>query len=162
MGMRFLALLVSSLLLALGSMVGCGHEARLFEVPMQIYRANVEEVGADFAVLGWETSLPGDSRVDYALVGTASTGDADLESVSDRQYIPLLRDGGVTVRDPDFVSVSNTVLRSPFVTTHRIRLDRLLPGRTYVATVSSTNGQGADGWEFGVRLEFTTNGAGGG
>lgn len=157
MPMRFLALVSACLLLALGTMVGCGHDARLIEAPMIIHRALVEEVGSDFAVLAWETSIPGDSRVDFALVGTASTADADLESVSDEQYIPLLRDGGVTVPDPDFVSVSNTVLESTFSNAHRVRLDRLLPGRTYVATVSSTNGAGADAWEFGVRLEFTTN-----
>lgn len=137
---------------------GCGPDADILVAEMIILRAEVSEVSRTGATIGWVTNIPGDSRVDFALVGAGTTTNGELESVSDQQYIPLFRDGGVTVRpDPSFDSVSNTRYSPIFTRSHRIVLTELLPGRTYTATVLSTNGIGAEKWELGSRLVFTTN-----
>lgn len=144
---------------ALGAaLVGCGPDDEILEVPMILYDSKVEEIGRDFAVLSWRTSLDGDTRVDLALVAQAATGEENLlETVSDELYLPRMDGGGVTIPDPRFESVSNTRYTPyPLTRFHRQRVDLLLPGRTYVGTVSSLNGLGAGAREFGARLTFTT------
>lgn len=153
--MLCLSLLLAAM--ALGLLGGCGPEEDVLDVEMQIYNTRVVAVTATSATLAWTTSIPGDSRVDFSIVAPEATDDAERESISDENYVPLWRGGGVTVNpDPRFQSVSNTVLDQDFVNHHEVTLEDLETGRTYVATVSSTNGQGAQVHEFGARLQFTT------
>lgn len=154
--MRPTLLVLLSVLVMLSLLGGCGPDGEIIPIRMQIMRARVEQVGTDRALVIWETSVAGDSKVDFGLLTTEATGNGDLESVSDEQYVPLLRDGGVTVPDPRFVSVSNTRYHIRFGKWHEVELDDLLPGRTYVATVSSSNYLGTEVREFGVPLMFTT------
>ncbi len=136
---------------------GCGPDTVLTEQNMVIYDTEVAEVTDTSALFAWRTTVAGTTRVDLALLKESATNDVDIESVSDELFVPLSRGGGVRVKDPRFESVTNTHFRNgPLTNEHSIRVEDLLPGRTYVATVGSNNGQGAQVWEFGFHLTFTT------
>lgn len=154
LGLGFVVGAVGALL---GPLVGCGRDPRTLVAELTIQSAQVARIGRTEATIEWQTNVPGDSRVDFALVSVGTATEGELESVSDQQYIPLFRDGGVTVSpEPGFDHVSNTRYSRAFTRNHRVVLDRLLPGRTYAATVLSSNGIGGEEWEFGSRLLFTT------
>ena len=145
-------------LLAL-ALVGCGPDREVRDVSMFLHQAQVEEVGKDYVLLTWKSSVPGDTRADLALLKADATGETQpLESVSDLLYLTRRDGGGVTFQDPRFESVSNTrIKRAPNSLEHWIRVDRLLPGRTYAAMVSSVSSLGAQAREYGSSLVFTTD-----
>lgn len=148
--------------------VGCGPDEEIFETRMTVFDAEVLEVGSTSATLRWRTTVAGDTRVDLALVEAGVT-DASRESVSDELYLPRLRDGGVSglpevdgndvsYPEPRFEHVSDTrYVTGNFTRLHNVVVDRLLPDRVYVATVSSNNGLGAQAREFGATLTFRTS-----
>lgn len=137
---------------------GCGPEPELLDAPMVLYGAKVVEVGSTHASFEWKTNTEGNTRVDFALVAESRTGNAEKESVSDQNYLPHFQfRGGVTDPDVAFEEVSMTRVRKGTRKHHSIRIDDLLPNRTYVATVSSRNGLGAQQREYGWELTFTTS-----
>lgn len=141
------------------ALVGCGPEQDTMEISMFIHQAQVEEVGQDYVLLSWKTSVPGNTRADLALLAQGASGETEpLESVSDLLYGTRLDGGGVTFDDPRLETVSNTrIKQGPLSLDHWIRFDRLLPGRTYAAMVSSESGLGAQAREYGANLVFTTD-----
>lgn len=163
---RFLSVFAWATLVG-GALVGCGPDDQLFETRMLLFDAEVLEVGSTTAALRWRSTVAGDTRVDLALVAEGVT-DASRESVSDDLYLPRLWDGGVSglpevdgneVSYPEarFEHVSDTrYVTANFTQVHNVVVDRLLPDRIYVATVSSSNGLGAQGREFGAPLTFRT------
>lgn len=164
---RILAVFAMATLVG-GALVGCGPDDQIFDTRMTLFDAEVLEVGSTTASLRWRTTVAGDTRVDLALVA-AGISEASRESVSDDLYQPRLEGGGVsglpqvdgtTVSYPDaqFEHVSDTrYVTGNFVTVHNVVVDRLLPDRIYVATVSSSNGLGAQAREYGAKLTFRTS-----
>jgi hypothetical protein len=68
----------------------------------------------------------------------------------------------VSYPEPRFEHVSDTrYVTANFTRLHNVIVDRLLPDRVYVATVSSNNGLGARAREFGATLTFRTSPADG-
>lgn len=141
------------------ALVGCGPDRETQELSMFIHQAQIEEIGKDYVLLTWKTSVPGDTRADLALLTQAASGETDpLESVSDLLYLTRRDGGGVTFADPRLETVSNTrIKRAPNSLEHWIKVDRLLPGRTYAAMISSVSGLGAEAREYGANLVFTTD-----